>query len=219
MEIMPERIGCLVDGGHGRVLVAWGEPPTSLNTAMTARRSHSPAPNSTNGFTFLELIVAVALGVLLVWLALPAYHRVIAELELRDRVEAITHAMAFARAEALKRGHRVNLCPSGDGTSCAEDGRWEQGWILFSDDDGNGDRGEDEQVIRSEPRSLRAITLRGNRPLKDYVSYTSHGQTRMANGALQMGTFTVCRSGRNATEVILANGGRVRVVRTAVPCL
>jgi len=33
-----------------------------------------------------------------------------------------------------------------------------------------------------------------------------------------MGTFTVCRSGQKEVDVVLANGGRVRVDRTKVPC-
>jgi len=170
------------------------------------------------GFTFLDLILALAIGATLLALAGGAYHTVLPDLELRERVQALTNAMAHARAEALKRGQRVNLCPSGDGAACADDGRWEQGWILFADLDADGARSHDEPVLRVEPPSRRAVSMRGNRPVQDYVSYTHFGQTRMASGALQMGTFTVCRSGRPAVQVVLANGGRVRVARTTSPC-
>ncbi len=187
-----------------------------------ARRGRSCAGSSgrthPRGFTFLELVVALVLGGVLLGLALPGYHTVIADLELRDRVAALTHALAFARSEALKRGRRVDLCPSGDGVHCADDGRWERGWITFADSDGDGDRGDAEAVLKVEPAAAPAVSVRGNRPVHDYVSYTGFGQTRMVNGALQMGTFTVCRSGRKAVEVVLASGGRVRVARTAVGC-
>lgn len=182
-------------------------PPTTIPPLRTAR-----------GFTFLELVTALTIGAILLALAIPAYHTVIADLELRDRVEALTNAMAFARSEALKRGQRVNLCPSGDGRRCAEDGHWEAGWILFPDTDVDGERGEHETVIRVEARSRPGVSVRGNRPVHDYVSYTYFGQTRMTSGALQMGTFTVCRSGRNAMQVVLANGGRVRVAKTTMRC-
>lgn len=177
-------------------------------------------PHSTSclGFTFLELVVALAIAAALLALAAGGYHTVLPDLELRERVQALTHAMAHARAEALKRGQRVNLCPSGDGAVCAEDGRWEQGWILFADLDADGLRSDDEPVLRVEPRSRPTVSMRGNRPVQDYVSYTHFGQTRLASGALQMGTFTVCRSGRPAVQVVLANGGRVRVARTASTC-
>ena len=40
----------------------------------------------------------------------------------------------------------------------------------------------------------------------------------MLNGALQMGTLTVCRSGRKALDVVLANSGRARIQKTAIVC-
>jgi len=33
-----------------------------------------------------------------------------------------------------------------------------------------------------------------------------------------MGTFTVCKPGRNALLVVLANSGRVRIDRSRQPC-
>lgn len=170
------------------------------------------------GFTVLELLIALAIGGILLVLALPTYRAWIDDLEMREEVRRLTNAMSIARAESLKRNHRVNLCPSADGLHCAGDGRWERGWIVFSDADHDGDRADDEMLIRVDPPSRAGFSVRGNRPLKDYVSYTPLGHTRMVNGALQMGTFTVCRPGRNAVDVVLANGGRVRVVRTGTTC-
>ena len=70
----------------------------------------------------------------------------------------------------------------------------------------------------SRGRRRSGITIRGNRPVDDYVSYTSLGSARLLNGALQMGTFTVCKSGRRAIDVVLANSGRARIQKTAVVC-
>jgi hypothetical protein len=50
------------------------------------------------------------------------------------------------------------------------------------------------------------------------VSYTSFGFARTLNGALQMGTFVVCKPGQNAIKVVLANSGRARIDRTTQPC-
>jgi hypothetical protein len=33
-----------------------------------------------------------------------------------------------------------------------------------------------------------------------------------------MGTFVLCKPGLNAIHVVLANSGRARIVRTAIPC-
>ena len=73
-------------------------------------------------------------------------------------------------------------------------------------------------VIAREPAARRGITIRGNRPVADYVSYTSLGYARRIDGALQMGTFATCRTGYKLRKVILANSGRARVEQTTEDC-
>ena len=69
-----------------------------------------------------------------------------------------------------------------------------------------------------EQAAPAGVTMAANGPLRHYVSYTSLGHARMLNGALQMGTFTVCRRGRPAVDVVLAHSGRVRIARTSAIC-
>ncbi len=184
-----------------------------LATSRLARSMQPPA-----GVTLLELLVTLAVAAVLIVMGVPAYQAMIARMELRDRVHALVSGMQLARAESIKRDVRVNLCQSGDGVHCAGTGGWETGWLIYADSNLNGERDTDEDLIRVEGPSWPGITVRGNKPVAEYVSFTSFGQTRMLNGALQMGTFTVCRSGQNAVDVVLANGGRVRVNETKLPC-
>ena len=72
-------------------------------------------------------------------------------------------------------------------------------------------------IIRERP-ATDGVTIRGNRPVADYVSYTAAGHARRFDGALQMGTFTVCRPGLRARKVVLASSGRTRVETTAETC-
>jgi type IV fimbrial biogenesis protein FimT len=175
-------------------------------------------PLAAAGVTLIEMLVALAIGGILLVLAVPGYRAWIADMEVRDRVEALVETLSFARAEALKRNHRVNLCPSADLRECATNGVWETGWLIYSDADDDTAPDPDSLLIRVVGPARPGITIRGNRPVADYVSYTSVGHTRMRNGALQMGTFTVCRQGSSAIQVVLANGGRVRVDRTRIAC-
>ncbi|KQW36095.1 hypothetical protein ASC76_15320 [Rhizobacter sp. Root404] len=41
--------------------------------------------------------------------------------------------LKFARSEAMKRGQPVSICPSTDGTTCLSDNSWQNGWIVFYD--------------------------------------------------------------------------------------
>ena len=170
------------------------------------------------GLTLLELLIAFAIGAALLLIAVPSYRAWVADLEMRDRIEAMVVTLSGARAEAIKRQTRVALCPSGNGVACAPGGRWEDGWIVFADDNDDGERDIDETLLAVEPASQPGITIRGNKPLSQYVSYTSHGHARLTNGALQMGTITVCRQGANVVDIVLNNGGRVRVDRSRAKC-
>ena len=65
--------------------------------------------------------------------------------------------------------------------------------MMFVDVNHDGRIDAGEPVLGIEGRAPPGITITANRPLDDYVSYTSIGHARMLNGALQMGTFTVCQ--------------------------
>jgi type IV fimbrial biogenesis protein FimT len=90
---------------------------------------------------------------------------------------------------------------------------WEGGWAIIADADRGG-----ASTIARERAAAPGITIRGNRPIADYVSYTSAGHARRFDGALQMGTFTVCRPGHRARKVILANSGRARIEMSPDAC-
>lgn len=169
------------------------------------------------GFSLVELFVALAIAALLLVFAVPAYHGWIADQQLLNHARLLAGSMRAARSEAIKRGHRVNLCKSADGVQCAGAGGWDQGYLMHGDYGRTGDVDGPDTVIRFEP-APKDIRVSANRPLKDYVSYTAFGHARLLSGALQMGTFTLCKPGRRAVEVVLVATGRVRIDRIRSVC-
>ena len=170
------------------------------------------------GFTLIELLIALAvLGVLLV-VAPPAYRDWIASQQLANHARFLADTLDIARSEAIKHGYRVNVCKSVDRRQCATAGGWEAGWIMYVDENRDGDIDSDEPVIRREGSAPDGITVSGNQPVANYVSYTALGHARLLSGALQMGTFVVCKSGQNALNVVLANSGRARIDKTHDRC-
>ena len=182
------------------------------------RRGRSPRrPFGTNGFSLVEILIALGVAALLLVLAWPSYGRWIGDEQIMNRARLLAKSMQLARSEAIKRGHRVNLCKSGDGAQCAESGDWDQGFLMHEDTDNKGEVEGDDAVIRFEP-PITGIHISSNKPLADYVSYTSFGHARMRSGALQMGTFTVCKPGFRAVDVVLVGSGRVRIARSKAIC-
>jgi type IV fimbrial biogenesis protein FimT len=170
------------------------------------------------GLGLLELVVVIALTAWLASLAWPSFTHWLEAGRLRDRAEALVSALNLARSEAIKRGTRVDVCKSVDRRVCAASGDWSPGWIAYAQDDEASSQATAPEVLRSEGSAEPALTVHGNLPVADYVSYTSLGHARRHDGALQMGTFVVCRHGHLALHVVMANSGRLRVVRTQDAC-
>jgi type IV fimbrial biogenesis protein FimT len=170
------------------------------------------------GFMLVELLIGLAIAGMLMALATPHWRSLIAAAELRERALALVGAMSVARSEAIKRGTRVDLCPSADRTRCAAALGWDAGWLAYANEPVTGQPAVGSLVARAERAAPDGVTIRGNRPVADYVSFTSLGHARRHDGALQMGTFTVCRAGQDALKVVLANSGRVRIDTTREAC-
>jgi len=174
------------------------------------------------GFTFIEIMIALVIFGLLPTMALPAYRDWIAAQQLANHAHFIADTLDLARSEAIKHGYRVNVCKTRDRRQCTDVGGWEQGWLLFVDENRSGQVDDDTIVLRRLVGD--GITMHGNRPVEDYVSYTSLGHAWLLGGALQMGTFVSCKPGQNALKVVLATADerastrpRIAVLSLAVP--
>jgi type IV fimbrial biogenesis protein FimT len=175
-----------------------------------------PAPS--RGLSLIEVSVVLTLAAIVSAFALPTWRHWLARQELANRAQALATALDRARTEAIKRGHRVNLCKSPDAATCADEGDWSAGWIMHVDALAQGRPAEGEPPIAHDPPVAAPIRVDGNGPVDDYVSFTPLGEPRRLSGALQMGTFSLCRPGHDEVQVVLAATGRVRTVRTRTRC-
>ena len=189
-------------------------------SAFPSRRSclGSPARPRAPGFTLVELLLALTLAAVMLGYSASFVREWLPRYWQRMEAEALANALQLARSEAIKRGHRVTLCPSTDARACNAAAGWESGYVTFDDADGDASLDPGESRVRVAVAAGHQVTVRGNRPVAAYVSYTSLGMARLRTGALQLGTFTVCRPGLTAIEVVLANGGRPRIQEAANRC-
>jgi type IV fimbrial biogenesis protein FimT len=137
---------------------------------------HRGSNKKHEGFTLLEMMVAISILAILVTLAIPSFGEIMISSKLKSYSSYMVSSIYLARGEALKRNATINLCVSSDGNTCTR-GNWEDGWIVLSR----------EQVIHHQ------------QPLSEgYKVIELNGQTDLrfqSSGLLtQPAAFTICRA-------------------------
>ena len=161
------------------------------------------------GFTLLELLVTLALGAVLLTLAVPAFTNLVLDSRLTASVNRFVHGMYVARHEALKSGADVAMCRSLSGRQCTHSGRWQTGFIVFV----NRDQDDPPRVDVGEPilqveRAMPAAAIVANRVAFVFRPFG----LRSVNGTL---TFCDRRGTARARAVVVSYTGRPRASSAA----
>lgn len=98
------------------------------------------------GFTLLELLVTTVLMGIFAMIALPDFAGLIKSERLIAQNNDLIGDIGFARAEAMRRGVRVVLCPTANQTSCSND--WKTGRMIFVDTNRDMEVTVGEEVVR-----------------------------------------------------------------------
>jgi type IV fimbrial biogenesis protein FimT len=146
-----------------------------------------------NGFTLVELLVAVVIVGIAVSLALPNFSSLVQDTRLSGEANDMLAALNYARSEAVARNTRVTMCPSSDnGKSCANDSNsWKYGWVIFVDAGTVGTIDDGDAVLRVQG-AIAGAKVGASSGLGNFVSYVSNGQTSASDGSQQAGTLTLC---------------------------
>ncbi len=105
--------------------------------ARTPKTGSGPA--RTSGFTMIELLMTIAIGSIVMALAIPSFRYVTNSNRIAAEINGLLGDLQFARSEAIKDGQSVSVCVSTNSLTCsAGDVNWHGGWIVFSDPAGTG---------------------------------------------------------------------------------
>lgn len=174
------------------------------------------------GFTLIELMMTIAIGAIVLTLAVPSFNTVIRNDRLTTRTNELVASLNFARSEAVKRGIRVTACksqnPNATPPTCSTSNavNWSIGWIIFTDPNNNATFDSNtETLLRTQENPLTNITMTGSQDIANYISFVASGQSRLTNGNHQSGTIKVCddRTGNIGVNIALNNAGRLLTQR------
>lgn len=119
-------------------------------------------PEIPNGFTLVELMVALAVLAILLTIGIPGFQSVFAQNRATSSANQILASLQFARSEAIRLGEQVDLCPSTDGEGCTGGSDWSDGWVVLIDN----------EVRRVWPAFHSSVNATG----ADLLFYESAGQ-------------------------------------------
>ena len=152
-----------------------------------------PMMKKSAGFTLIELMITVTIFAILLGVALPSFTNMMDNRKMVSQLSKLTAVIAYGRSEAVTRSVSVIICSSSDGSSCAGNNNWEQGWIMFADVDGDGAADANSAdcaigqdcMLNVQDRLPDGVTLRGS--VANLV-YTATGDPAAGGGT----TFRLC---------------------------
>ena len=160
--------------------------------------------NHESAFTLIELMIAIAVAAVVLTLGVPSFNRVIERNHLTTHINGLVSTLHFARSEAIRRNKEITVCHSSDGATCSGAG-YEDGWIIFFDDNGDGDYADaNEELIRVNEGLPNKYTMRAG----ILSSFTYN-----AKGRAQNGRIVLCKDNltTNARAIFISLNGRTRL--------
>lgn len=162
------------------------------------------------GFTALELLLVVAIGAILVALAMPPLGDMLRRQQLNAATSDFVSAIDLTRSQAIARASRVLLVPLDAGGI-----DWREGWVVFVDANADRRPGPGEEVIASHgplaPELLVSTNFSTNKA-PYYIAFNGAGRgcSDTSSQAARWGTLSLY-SGPSIRRIRINMLGRVRV--------
>lgn len=169
------------------------------------------------GLTLIELLVVMAMVAITTTIAVPSFQNFIQNNRLITVANELVSSLTLARSMAISQRAPTIVCRSANATAaaplCGGDGNWEDGWIVFSDLNGdNAYTPPNEPLWQQRGPAPALVEIGAGANVDPMVRFAPIGTAPGFNG-----TFAVCddRKGEarhvsRMREVVVSVVGRVR---------
>lgn len=145
------------------------------------------------GFTLYELMITLTVVAIILGFGIPNLRNFTLNSRITGAANDLHAAFMMARTEAAHAKTNVTICASADPMGAAScGGTWEQGYVVFIDDDADQVRDAGEAILRSQPGVDTGVMLRVANAAS-YFMYAPTGLGRLdAGGNPALSQVVIC---------------------------
>lgn len=134
------------------------------------------------GFTILELLIGVTILAITMALAAPNFIDIVKNNRIAGASSDFIGALQLAKTESASSVRPVSICKSNnDGDKCVGGGDWQQGWLVFTDLDADGNLDGDDTIIFVNQALDDQITFGGTAGVDDSITFNPSGTTSLTS--------------------------------------
>jgi len=166
------------------------------------------------GFSLIELMVVLAIGGVLLAVGLPSFEQFMANSKIAATNNALVHSLQVARSASMERVVSAGLCvsddPMADDPVCSPGLTYNSGWIVYSDDNGNGVRDGAEDIHNRVEPTGAAFLFTPSPAFADQIYFNDAGASINVAGIPVSGIIDVnYGEGLEVRRITISANGRV----------
>lgn len=165
-----------------------------------------------SGITALELLVTMAVIAVLLTTGVPAVKNYSWNLRLRSAMDSLHTDLNLARGRAIGDNIQTVICAANNPQDCSGTSSWQNGWIVFTDINGDRRRQAIEPLLKHAGATelLYIASSRSRSSLRFYPNGSAPG----TNTSI---VFCDTRGAVHAGKISVSNSGRIRQTTGGIP--
>lgn len=159
--------------------------------------------NKQKGLTLIEMLISLAIVAIAITAVAPSIQSILIKNRIVSEINELSAVIQFARNHAIDQQITTTVCPSADFSACTND--WDDPKIVYVDNDGNGSRGTNEELLTTTGASSANNNLSGS---VNTLLFLASGEAS-ANS-----TLLLCHSSKQneyARQLAITLQGRVKM--------
>ncbi|MDH3788411.1 MAG: GspH/FimT family pseudopilin [Xanthomonadales bacterium] len=166
---------------------------------------HGTGQKLARGFTVLELMITACVAGILLLTGLPSLQQFGRQQRMKAAIGQLQNDLMMGRSEAVMRNLAAVACPGNPSSGCSGIPDWADGWIVFSDANGDRQFQAGETLLR-HGQHIENMNISGSAGRHE-VRFFPNGSAPGSNGSI---TFCGLGGPAEARKLVISNLGRIR---------